>query len=197
MRVGEFAVSVAEISVDAATLGRMAGIIRIGQGEAFQDAELRFDQVEPGGFRWCPDGWDPESPQQSKETGMIVDVAQVVQNHKKPLSRIATAQTAKSFAKVQDCLATAEQATEAVCVYIKSQELLGSFQPAISRSHAPRAFLSGPSHTPNGFRSRGPHSSKHTTALSGGQRLEPPDAFFFYGRTRGRSRSSRFGHAGP
>ncbi len=117
MQVGEFAVSVAEISVDAATPGRMAGIIRIGQGEAFQDAELRFDQVEPGSFRRCPDGLDSESSQQSEETGMIVDVAQVVQNYKKSLSRIATTQAAKGFAKVQDCLATAEQATQAVCVY--------------------------------------------------------------------------------
>lgn len=50
MQVGEFAVAVPEISVDAATPGRMAGIMRIGQGEALQDAELRFDQVEPGGF---------------------------------------------------------------------------------------------------------------------------------------------------
>ena len=49
---------------------------------------------------------------------MIVDVAQVVQNHEKTLSRIATAQATKSFADVQDSLATAEHATEAVCVNI-------------------------------------------------------------------------------
>lgn len=47
MQLGEFAVSVAEISVDAATAGHMFGIIGVGQGEAFRDAELCFDQVEP------------------------------------------------------------------------------------------------------------------------------------------------------
>jgi len=34
----------AEVSVDAATPGDMVGIIRVGQGEAFEDSELRFDQ---------------------------------------------------------------------------------------------------------------------------------------------------------
>jgi hypothetical protein len=59
---------------------------------------------------------------------MIVDVVQIVQNHKKSLARIATAQGTKGLADVQDSLATAEQATEAVRMYIvESQELLGSF----------------------------------------------------------------------
>jgi len=137
MQVGEFAVTVTKISVDATTPGRMAGIIGVGYGEAFQDAELCFDQIEPGGLRRRPDGLDPQSPQPSKETEMIVDVAQIVQNHKKPLARVATAQAAKGLADVRDGLATAEQATEAVCVYVvKSQELLGSFQTAISRWYA-------------------------------------------------------------
>ena len=180
MQVGEFAVSVAEISVDAATPGRMAGIIRIGQGEAFQDAELRFDQVEPGSFRRCPGGLDSESSQQSEETGMIVDVAQVVQNYKKSLSRIATTQAAKGFAKVQDCLATAEQATQAVCVYIvKSQELFGSFQAAIRRSHLPRAFLAGPRHTPDGLQiQRAPLVETHYRAMRRTASIERPDSFF-------------------
>ena len=54
--------SVAEISIDASTPGGMAGIIRVRQGEAFEDAELRFNEIEPGGFRGRPDGLDPESP---------------------------------------------------------------------------------------------------------------------------------------
>lgn len=39
---------------------------------------------------------------------MIVDVVQIVQNHEKPLSRIATAQGTKGLAEVPDSLATAE-----------------------------------------------------------------------------------------
>ena len=149
--------SVAEISINAATPDRMGGIIRVRQGEAFEDAELRFNQIEPGGFRGGPDGLDPELAQQGKKARMIVDVAQVVQNHEKAPSWIATAQATKSFADVQDSLATAEHATEAVCVNIvESQELLRSFQAAISRSHAPRVFLSSPSHTPDGLQIRRP-----------------------------------------
>ena len=62
MQVSEFAVSVAEISIDATAPRRMAGIIRVRQGETFEDAELRFNEIEPGGFRGRPDGLDPESP---------------------------------------------------------------------------------------------------------------------------------------
>ena len=120
--------SVAEISIDASTPGRMAGIIGVRQGEAFEDAELRFNQIEPGGFRGRPDGLDVEPPQESQKTGMVVDVVQIVQNHEKPLSRITTAQATKSFANVQDRLATAKHASEAVCVTIvESQELIRSF----------------------------------------------------------------------
>jgi hypothetical protein len=55
---------------------------------------------------------------------------------------------------------------------VESQELLRSFQAAISRSQAPRVFLSSPSQTPDGLQiQRPPLSSKHTTALCGGQRL--------------------------
>src|SRR5580704_1334075 len=108
----------------------MSGIVGIGQGEAFEDSELRFDEIEPGSFRGCPNGLDPEPPQQRQEAGMIVDVAQIVQNHEKPFSWIAVAQEAKGFADVQDPLATTEQTAEAVRVHIiETQKLFGSFHP--------------------------------------------------------------------
>jgi hypothetical protein len=59
MQAGEFAMAVAKISVDAATGGRMTGIVRVGQCEVFQDTELRFDHVQPRGFSRCPDRFDP------------------------------------------------------------------------------------------------------------------------------------------
>src|SRR5215813_14852844 len=80
--------------------------------------ELRFNQIEPGGFRGRPDRLDPELPQQSKKAGMIVNISEVVQNHEKPLSRIATTQATKRFADVQDGLATTKHAAETVCVNI-------------------------------------------------------------------------------
>jgi hypothetical protein len=46
MQVGEFAVSIAEISINAATPGRMAGVIGVRQSEAFEDAERHY----PGGY---------------------------------------------------------------------------------------------------------------------------------------------------
>jgi hypothetical protein len=56
----------------------MSGIVSIGQGEAFEDSELRFDEIAPGSFRGCTNGLDPEPPQEDQEAGMIVDVAQIV-----------------------------------------------------------------------------------------------------------------------
>ena len=59
--VGEFVVAVSEIGVDASTPSHVGGVVGIGQGEAFQESELRFDQVEPGSFRRCPYGPNVES----------------------------------------------------------------------------------------------------------------------------------------
>src|SRR5215469_6175870 len=108
---------------------------------------------------------------------MIVDMAQVVQDCKKPLSRIATAQRAKGFAKVHDRLAATEQTTEAVRVYVvKSQELLGSLQAAISRAHAPRAFLPGPRQTTDGLQiQRAPLIETHYRAVRRAAPIELPD----------------------
>jgi hypothetical protein len=76
------------MGVDAATPSHVGGVAGIGQGEAFQESELYFDQVEPGGFRRRPDRPNVESSKQGKEARMIVDVVQVVQNHKLLLARI-------------------------------------------------------------------------------------------------------------
>lgn len=111
---------------------------------------------------------------------MIVDVVQVVQNHKKSLSRIAMAQVAEGFADVQDGLATTKQATEAVSVHIiKSKKLFGSLQAAISRSHAPRLFLPGPSNTPDGLQiQRAPLVETHYRAVRRTAPIERADEFF-------------------
>lgn len=61
MEIGEFAMSIAEVSVYAAPPGHVSGIVGIGKGKAFQDCELRLDQVEPGSFCCCPDRPNVES----------------------------------------------------------------------------------------------------------------------------------------
>ena len=111
---------------------------------------------------------------------MIVDVAQIVQNHKKPPSRIALAQGAKGFADVQDRLATTKQATEAVCVHIiESQKRFASLQAAISRSQAPRSFLPGPSQTTDGLQiQRAPLVETQYRAVRRTVPIERTDQFF-------------------
>ena len=62
---------------------RIVGVILIRQADVCEDAELRFDQIEPGDFGGRPHGLDSELPRRR-----IVDLAQVVQNHEEPLSRM-------------------------------------------------------------------------------------------------------------
>src|SRR6516225_1664810 len=140
-------------------------------------ASIRLSQEASVGVQT---GWIRSWRSQGEKARMIVDVAQVVQNHEKTLSRIATAQATKSFADVQDGLATAEHATETVCVnIIESQELLRAFQTAISRSHAPRVFLSSPSQTPDGLQiQRAPLVETHYCAMRRAASVERPNAFF-------------------
>ena len=44
------AVPVVQVAIDAAPPNRVSGIVGIGHGEALEDAELCFDQVQPRGL---------------------------------------------------------------------------------------------------------------------------------------------------
>src|SRR5579859_618410 len=158
----------------------MGGIIGIGQGETFQDSELRFDQVEPGGFRRRPDRPNAEPSKQGEEAGMVVDVVQVVQNHEQSLARITAAEVADGFADVHDPFATTKQATEAVGVHIiESQKLFGPLQAAVGRTHALGLLLPGPSDTADRFQfQRTPFVETHYRATPWTAPIERPNAFF-------------------
>jgi hypothetical protein len=43
----EFAVAIAQIAVDATASDRVAGVVGVGQGEAFERPEGGLDQVQP------------------------------------------------------------------------------------------------------------------------------------------------------
>ena len=75
--------SVAATSVDAATPRRASFVSSVFVKRMCEAAELRFNQIEPGDFGGRLHGLDSELPQRK-----IVDLAQVVQNHEKPLSRM-------------------------------------------------------------------------------------------------------------
>src|SRR5207249_11235185 len=58
-------VPVAQVPIDTAAAYGMAGIVRVGQSEAFENTEVRLDQVQPGGFGRRPRRIDAQLPQQS------------------------------------------------------------------------------------------------------------------------------------
>jgi hypothetical protein len=70
----KFAVSIAQVTVDALSADAMTRVIRVGDREAFEYAEVCLNQVGPGGLGGRVDRLDAEPAQQGQEPRMIVDV---------------------------------------------------------------------------------------------------------------------------
>src|SRR5215470_5758755 len=98
--VAELAMTIVEIAVDATVALLMAGIVGVGQGEAFQDAELGFDQVQPGSLGRGPHRPNAELFYQGQKVRMVMNVVQIVEDHKQTGSRIAAPQPPKGVAKL-------------------------------------------------------------------------------------------------
>src|SRR3990170_8413710 len=172
--------SVAEIAINAPAQYRVRGVVGVRQGESLQDAELGLDQVEPRGLGRGRYGVDPQLPQEGEETGMIVGVPQVVQDHEEPPSRIAAAQAPEGLAELGQALAFSKQAAEAVGMnVVESQKLFGSVQPPIGRPHALRPGSPSPDPAPHGFELQGtPFVETHYRRPRGAPPVERADAFF-------------------
>src|SRR5690349_12201334 len=92
------AVPVVQVTIDTAPPDRVSGIVGIGHGEALQDAELRFDQVQPGGLGWCPYRMDVQLAHEGEDGWVVVNVMQIVQNDEQPPVRIALPQPLEGLA---------------------------------------------------------------------------------------------------
>jgi len=125
-QAAEAPMAIAQVSVDALPADAMRLIIRVSQGEPFEDTELRFDQVQPRGLSRGRHRMNPQPAQQGQETRMVVDVVQVVHDHEEPFPRIAGPQAPEGFADLDEAFVSAEQAVETVRMHIiEAQELLG------------------------------------------------------------------------
>jgi hypothetical protein len=127
----ESPVAVAQIAVDALPADAMRWVVGVRQREAFQHAELRLDEVQPGGLCRCRHGVDVQPAQQRQEPWMVMDVAQVVQDHEQPFTRIAGPQASEGLADLGDAFAPAKYSVEAVPMdVIEAQERLGAVPAA-------------------------------------------------------------------
>jgi hypothetical protein len=124
----------------------MGSVVCVVQGEY---AELRFDQVQPRGRGRRPDRMNPESPKECKDSRMVVDVLEVVEDHEEPFAAVTAAPGGRTHRR-SDAFALAEEAVEAVGMdVIEAEELLGALGTPVRRAHPtrPRALRPGdPAH---------------------------------------------------
>jgi hypothetical protein len=165
----ELLVAVTEIAVDPASAQNVLEIVGVRQGESFHDAEVRLDQVEPGGLGGCEHRGDPELAEQAEQTWVIVDVVQVVQDDEQALVRVASTQAPEGLEEVGESLVLPEDAAQAVGVdVVEAEKLFRPLETAIGGPPAQGALPPRPSHPSHGLEFQGPHSSKQTTAAPGG-----------------------------
>src|SRR5947199_10055156 len=86
-------VPVAQVPIDTAAPYGMAGIVRVGQSETFENAEVRLDQVQPGRFGRGPRRMDAQIPQQSPKAWVIVQLLQVIHDDEQFGAGIAATQS--------------------------------------------------------------------------------------------------------
>src|SRR2546430_6144277 len=107
-------VPVAQVPIDTAAAYRMAGIVRVGQSEAFENTEVRLDQVQPGGFGRRPRRMDAQLPQQGPKARVIVQLVQVIHDDEQLGAGIAAPQPPEGIEQLGETFALAEEAVEAI-----------------------------------------------------------------------------------
>lgn len=124
--------TVAEVAVNATAPDDVVEIVGVGEGEALEDTEVGFDEVEPGRFGRSEDGADAKPAQESQEARVIVDVVEVVHDHEQTLAGVTGAKPAEGVEEIGEALLAAKDPAEAIGVnVVEAEKLLGSLEPAI------------------------------------------------------------------
>jgi hypothetical protein len=177
----EFFVAVPEVAVDATSPDDMIQIVGVGKGEAPEDSEVGFDEVEPGSFGRGEDRADAKPAQESQEARVIVDVVQVVHDHEQTLAGVTGAEPAKGFEKIGEAFLATEDPTEAIGVnVVEAEKLLGSLEAAVGGSAPQRPSLLGPRQATNRLELQGAPfvEADYRRALRAAP-VEAADSFFF------------------
>lgn len=186
-----FAIAIADVADDAAALGRVRGVVGIGQGAALGVAKPRFDRVEPGRIRRGVDQVNAEPPTEPLECGMIVHIGQIVENDIQRAAAIAAAETAKGGAELDDALPFDEVARETVGVHVEeAEEVLHAMRPVIRGAHPMRPAAARPRTAAHGFHFQRPplveadhRGARRAAAVEGANGV-------FFDQTPGRPTSS-------
>jgi len=143
----DLAIPVSQVSVDPTATLDMLGIVGVPQGKALQDAELRFDQVQPRGFGRRPDRMDAQALERREQPRVIVDVVEVVQNHEQTRARVASPQPLEGLDQIGHALALSKQTAQAVGMdVVEAEEHLRAFEAPVGGAHARGSALGSPGH---------------------------------------------------
>lgn len=138
-------VPVADVAGDADAASVVGRVVGIGQGKALRDPKLRFDEVQPGGLGRGIDRRDPEVAQEPQETGVVVHVGEVVENHVEATPGVAGPEAAEGARQVDDPLALGEDTREAIGVdIVEAEEVLDPVRAPIRRPHPMGLAPGGP-----------------------------------------------------
>ena len=91
----EASMTVVQVAIDAPPPWDVVGVVRVGEREALEHAELRLNDVQPGGLGRCPDRMNPKSSQEREYAGMVVDILEVIEDHEQAFAPVTAAQAAE------------------------------------------------------------------------------------------------------
>src|SRR6184192_1302873 len=173
-------VPVAQVPIDTAAAYGMAGIVRVGQSEAFENTEVRLDQVQPGGFGRRPRRIDAQLPQQSPKARVIVQLVQVIHDDEQLGAGIAATQSPEGIEQLGETFALAEEAVEAIGMHVvETEELLGALGATVGGAHASWPAARCPGDAPDRAQlERTPLVETHHRGARRSAAVQVPDQFF-------------------
>lgn len=173
--------TVAKITVDAASAEDVFEVVRVGKGKAPQDAEVGFDEVEPGSLGRSEDRSNAKPAKEGQEAGMVVDVVEVVHDHEEHLAWVTGTESLERLEQIRQALLAAEDATEAVGMdVVEAEKLLGPFEPAVGGPAPQRLALLGPGDATDRLElERAPLVEADYRRAFRAVPVEAADAFFF------------------
>src|SRR6266511_378929 len=173
----ELAVAVTQVAIAASLAAGVIRVVGVGERRALERAELRLDEVEPGGLGRGEHRGDAQAAQQRQEARAVVDVPQVVEHDEKAPARVADPQAPEGLGHLGHAPAPTEDPAERSGVHvIEGQQRAGAATAVIGRTHPGRLAPPRPDRPARGSQLQRPelveadHSRARRAAL-----VEPAD----------------------
>src|SRR5512134_652979 len=181
----EFAMSVAQIAVDATASDRVTGIIGVGQREALERTEMGLDEVQPRGVGGGPHRVDAKPLEQREEARVVMSLMQVIHDDVELLPGVAAAQPLERLEQFGQALALVKHPIEAVGVdIVEAEEELRALEPVVGGAHALGLVARRPGHPTDRLDLQWPpFVEAHYRGARRAAPVERSDAFFLLSKS--------------